>query len=437
MSRFTRSILFALFLAASPLALAAHPDINSFDVEQVSALDPGTELTFRLEGTPKARASLRIAGVPRTIVLKETSRGEYEGTYTIRKSDRIPSNATVTATLAQGKKRTVARLGESLLASGAVTLPTPAQPQTPAPANVAIERFTVDQIERFEPGTELKFTLTGTPKARASYTIENVVANRAMEEVRAGVYEGTYTIRRQDNFAPGMRVTGTLQANGQVARSQLDRRIVNDSEPPSVRNVSPRDDDVVAIATPIVITGNFDDANGTGVDPKSVRITFDGRDVTGQSTITPQGFSYRAGNLTAGNHVVEVRARDYIGNASRTSWNFRATGESTITPVGNFPLDVLSPANNAEVASGPIEVRGRTIANAVIDVEVTANASVGGLFGVTQRIYQTTLRSDGQGYFGFSFNPPVNVPGARYEVNLRANKDNESRERKLVLIQRR
>lgn len=428
-----RSILFSLLLLVSPLALAKHPDIDSFDVEQVSSLDPGTELVFRIEGTPKARASLRITGVPRTIILKETSRGEYEGTYTIRKNDKIPANATVTATLAQGKKRTVARLGESLVAGGIVVQPRP----SPAPTNVSIERFTVDQLERFEPGAELKFTLTGTPRARATYTIENVVANRPMEEVRPGVYEGTYTIRRSDNFSPGMRVTATLQLNGQVARSQLDRRIVNDSEPPSVRNVSPRDEDVIAIATPIVITGNFDDGNGTGVDPKTVRITFDGRDVTGQSTITPQGFSYRAGNLSAGNHIVEVRLRDYVGNASRTTWNFRATGESTITPIGSFPLDILSPANNAEVPSGPVEVRGRTIANAVIDVEVTANASVGGLFGVTQRIFQTTLRSDGQGYFGFSFTPPVNVPGARYEVNLRANKDNESRERKLVLTQRR
>lgn len=433
MPRLIRSVLFSLLLVASPLALAAHPDIDSFDVEQVSSLDPGTELVFRIEGTPKARASLRISGVPRTIILKETSRGEYEGTYTIRKNDRISPNATVTATLAQGKKRTVARLGEKLVAGAIVVQPSP----SPAPANVTIERFTVDQLERFEPGAELKFTLTGTPRARASYTIENVVANRPMEEVRTGVYEGTYTIRRQDNFSPGMRVTATLQLNGQVARSQLDRRIVNDSEPPSVRNVSPRDEDVVAIATPIVVTGNFDDGNGTGVDPKTVRITFDRRDVTGQATITPQGFSYRAGHLSAGNHIVEVRARDYVGNASRTSWNFRASGESTITPIGSFPLDILSPANNAEVPSGPVEVRGRTVANAVIDVEVTANASVGGLFGVTQRIYQTTLRSDGQGYFGFSFAPPVNVPGARYEINLRANKDNESRERKLVLTQRR
>lgn len=433
MAHFLSSSLFAVLALFSAFASAALPDISSFDVEQVAALDPGTELHFTLEGTPKARASIRIAGLPRTINLRETNRGEYEGTYTIRKADRIAPNAVVTATLAQGKKRTVARLGETLVAGGAVVV----QPAPATPTSVSIERFTVDQIDRFEPGTELKFTLTGTPRASATYTIENVVANRPMQEVRAGVYEGTYTIRRQDNFAPGLRVTGALQANGQVTRSQLDRRIVNDSEPPSVRNVSPRDDDVIGITTPIVISGTFDDANGTGVDPKSVRINFDGRDVTSQATINAQSFSFRPGTLTAGNHVVEVRARDQVGNASRTSWNFRATGDSTITPVGSFPLDIISPANSAEVGSGPIEVRGRTVANAVVDVEVTANASVGGLFGVTQRIYQNTLRSDGQGYFGFSFAPPVNVAGARYEVNLRATKDNETRERKLTLTQRR
>ena len=102
----------------------------------------------------------------------------------MRKQDRIPANAAVIATLREGKRRTAARLGESLVvANAAVANAVPVQ-QPPATQNqnapVSIDRFTSDQIERFEPGTELKFTMTGTPHTCALFTIENVVTNRAM-----------------------------------------------------------------------------------------------------------------------------------------------------------------------------------------------------------------------------------------------------------------
>ena len=431
-STWSSTFIFALLALFAPVAGAA-PDISSFGVGQVTALDPGTELEFTLEGTPRARASLRITGVPRTIILQETDRGFYEGIYTVRKKDRIPANAVVIATLSQGKRRTVARLGESLVVANAA----PVQPQPVAQSSpVSIERFTGDQIERFEPGTELKFTMTGTPRGKAFFAIKNVVANRAMDEVRAGVYEGRYTIRRQDNFTPGLHVTGTLQANGQTARAQLDQRLVNDNEPPVVSNVSPRDNENVPYSNTLSVSGTFDDARGTGVDPKSVKITFDGKDVTAQSTIAAQNFSYRPVNLAAGNHTVEVRARDQAGNASRTNWSFRVAAAEPAAVAG-FSLDILSPKNNAEVGTGAIEVRGRTLPNASVDVDVTANGLVAGIFGVTQRIFENSLKADGQGYFTFSFQPQLTVPGARYEVNVRASKDKETRERKLILIQQR
>ena len=420
------AFIFAL-LAIYTSVVQAAPQIDSFGVDQVSAIEPGTELEFTLEGTPKARVSLRITGVPRTIFLRETESGFYEGTYTVRKKDRIPSNASVRATLRQGKRRTVARLGERLVLAGAPSAP--AQPTAPN-GPVSIDRFTADQIERFEPGAELKLTMTGTPRGRASFTIENIVTNRTMEEVRPGVYEGVYTIRRQDNFTPALRVTGSLQANGQMAREQLDRRLVNDNDPPGVSNVLPRDNEHVPSSNTLTVSGTFDDARGTGVDPKTVKILLDGKDVTGQSTITSQNFSYRPVNLAPGNHTVEVRARDQVGNASRTNWSFYTTTETAAG--AGLPLEILSPRNNSEVGSGAIEVRGRTLPYSSIDVDVTA-----GILGLTQRIFDNNLKADGQGYFSFSFQPQVRVPGARYEVNVRANKDRETRERKITLIQER
>lgn len=427
-SKWKAAATFTLIAVLAPMAAVAAVRIDTFGVEQVDALDAGTQLEFTLEGTPKARASLRITGVPRVINLRETDTGYYEGTYTIRKKDRIPSNAGVVATLRKGKSRAIARLNERLLLANASPTPAAQQPASQT-APISIERFTADQIERFEPGADLKFTLTGTPRGRASFTIENIVSNRAMEEVRAGVYEGTYTIRRQDNFTPSLRITGTLQANGQTAREQLNQRLVNDSEPPGVSNISPKDNETVPFTSNFNVSGSFEDTRGTGVDPKSVKIMFDGKDVTSQSTITSQGFSYHPNNLAVGNHTVDVRARDQVGNASRTTWSFRIAESA---PSGGMPLDITSPRNNAEVGGGPIEVRGRTLPNATVDVDVTA-----GVFGLTQRIYENSLRADSQGYFSFTFQPQLKVRGARYEVNVKATKDRETRERTISLTQQR
>ena len=101
-------------------------------------------------------------------------------------------------------------------------------------------------------------------------------------------------------------------------------------------------------------------------------------------------------------------------------------------PVAGFPLDITSPRDGAEIGSGVTEVRGRTLPNASVQGIVTA-----GIFGLSQRIYEGTVVADRQGYFSFNFQPQVRVPGARYEVSVRATRDNEMRERKMTLIQQR
>lgn len=421
-----RAILtFMALIMFAPLSYAA-PKITGFDVDQVSTLRPGTTIDFTLSGTPKARATVRIGGIPRVIVLKETGRGFYEGSYTVRQKDRISSRATVVATLSKGNSHTITRLGKSLLASD----------QPPAiPDTVAIQKFSVDQYDDLEPGSELSFTLLGTPGGRASYTIENVIANRAMREVRPGVYTGRYTIRRQDRLPAVMNVVATLQAHNQIVRAQLDQQLVAHPKPvsPAVNpfsNFSPRHNESIPYSNNFTISGDFeDDPRKGGVDPRSIQILFDGRDVTAQSSISSHGFSYRPVNLAPGRHSVEVRARDSNGTIVKSNWDFRMLDAA---PVASFPLDILSPADGAEVGSGPIEVRGRTLPNASVQVVVTA-----AILGLSQRIYDNTLVADRQGYFGFSFQPQMRVPGARYDVTIRASRDNDMRERKISLIQQR
>lgn len=419
------ALTFMVLILFAPLSHAA-PKITGFDVDQVSTLRPGTTIDFTLSGTPKARATVRIGGIPRVIVLKETGRGFYEGSYTVRQKDRISARAAVVATLSKGNSHTIARLGKSLLASD----PPPAIPDT-----VAIQKFSVNQYDDLEPGSELSFTLLGTPGGRATYTIKNVIANRAMREVRPGVYTGRYTIRRQDKLPAVLNVVATLRAQNQVVRAQLDQQLVAHPGPsnPGVNpfsNFSPRHNESIPYSNNFTVSGDFeDDPRKGGVDPRSIQILFDGRDVTAQSSISTHGFSYRPVNLTPGRHSVEVRGRDSSGNIVRSNWDFRMLDAA---PVVSFPLDILSPADGTEVGSGPIEVRGRTLSNASVHVVVTA-----AILGLSQRIYENTLVADRQGYFSFSFQPQMRVPGARYDVTIRASRDNDMRERKISLTQQR
>ena len=120
------SVLAALLAAIAAAALAqpsrdpaaAGPQVEAFDVEQVPALSPGTQLHFSLFGTPDAAASLQIDGARRGLDLHEVQPGIYEGSYTIDAQDRIPPDGQVVATLRRGHRAAQSVLEEPLLLAG-------------------------------------------------------------------------------------------------------------------------------------------------------------------------------------------------------------------------------------------------------------------------------------------------------------------------------
>ncbi len=435
---------FALLLALLPAAAISAsaqskrvvdpPTIDNFYVEPIEGLAPGSELAFTVEGTPRSQASVRISGAELNIPLKEVRRGVYQGYYTIRSRDKLSERNTVRVTL---RARGVATSERYTLFSQTAAAPAPAAPAAAAPvpapptAALAVERFAVVPIAKIEPGAELKFTLTGTPGAAASFTIENVVKNVPMREVSRGRYEGSYTIRRLDNFPPALSILATLEAGGQAVGSRLNQALVVDARPPVVKNFAPQNGETVAAGAPTSISATFDDSGGVGVDAKSVRIMLGGRDITASSTITPQFFNFRAADLRPGTYPVEVVARDLAGNAVRQAWTFTVAPQAAPT---TLPLQLVSHANNAQIGTGSTEVRGRTAPDATVDVQVQGIASVAGLFGVRQPVFEQSLRADANGNFAFSFQPQFAVPGTRYEIAIRAAKGGLTRDLQLVLF---
>ena len=436
-------LLASCFIAAAPQLAGAQPrgrpapEIRNFEAGLSDQLAPGSEIDFTLEGTPNGQASVRLSGINRTIALRETERGVYEGSYTLSRRDRLGSQPTARATLRVRKLATVATQALVGTAQPVAAQPTPPPPPPPAPAAapLAIERFNVTPVARIEPGAELRFAVVGTPGARASFTIDGVVKDVAMTEARPGRYEGAYTIRRNDNFPPSLNIVASLQASGQTIRSELNQALLVDARPPTVRNLAPQNNETVTGST-VSVSATFDDRGGVGVDPKSVKLLIDGQDVTRNASVTPQFLTWR-GELRPGTHSVDVTAADNAGNAVRQNWVFIVANTQTAPIAATLPLQITSHANNAQVSGGAIEVRGRTAPDAQVDVQVQMIASLAGAFGINQRVSSQTLRSDANGDFAFRFQPQIPVPGARYEATVTATKSGLSRETQLVLFQQR
>ena len=418
-------------LPATALAQPAAPETRSLQVTSDDGLRAGAELEFVVEATPRARVNLRIKGVQRPIALSETSRGVYTGSYTIKRQDRI-SNANPIQATTQLRNRSVATSYN--FPANMDNSTTAAPPQAPPPvAALKIERFTVAPIDKVEPGAELRFSLNGMPGGAAEVDLPGV-ARVAMQEVRPGVYEGAYTLRRTDNLTPSRPIVASLRVGNETVRSNLTQGLTADAKPPVLRNLSPKEGEAITDRSAIAVSATFDDAGGVGVDPKSVRIVVAGRNVTSESEVTPQFFSHRA-NLQPGRYTVDVTAKDLAGNAMRKTWNFDVVVPVSAAPT-TIPLQITSHANNAVIEGGTTVVRGRTAPGAIIEIKVQAFNAVAGLLGLNQEAMTQKVQADGNGNFSFTFASQLPLPGTRYEVTMMSQKADLNTESKLVLFQK-
>ena len=92
--------------------------------------------------------------------------------------------------------------------------------------------------------------------------------------------------------------------------------LTRETTAPTIAKIDPADGSSVTIDNNVVVRANYGD--NRAVDTKSVRLVFDGRDVTAQSLVSDTSASYPAGILDPGLHVVLLELSDTSGNkASR------------------------------------------------------------------------------------------------------------------------
>ena len=429
--------------AAQQRAVVAQPSITSMALTADEALAPGSTLHLQVYATPKARwADVTLGSSGVRVPLRERSAGSYQGTYVVRRADRIDPSQLMTARVAHGN-RIVSRNFSyppsfQALAMGAAPAPAPAAAAAPV-----IERFVMRPAGRLEAGRELRFRLVGAAGADAWVDIPGVIRGVDLAETRPGVYEGTYTIRRRDNLDAFTGAMATLQDGARRSTARVvirggdedsAARPGRDERGPQITDLAPRHGERVGDNTRTVISARLSD-DGSGVDPASVRLRVDGQDVTADARITADEIRYRD-DLDPGRYTVELSARDRAGNLSTRSWTFDVIDADRHSSDGRpLQLEVTSHSNNAVVdASGAFAIRGRTAPYASVRVQVESVANVAGLLGLSQPIADQSVQADRNGYFSVTVQPRgLPVPSSRYDVRLSASSGNQTAEERLSL----
>lgn len=114
-----------------------------------------------------------------------------------------------------------------------VPLPTLAQTARTSQAVNATPRITgfdVEQVAQLVPGTELAFTVWGTPGATAALQIDGAQRALALTEIGPGVYRGIYTISQRDRIAADARVSANLRSGNRVGTATLDEWLQTGAE---------------------------------------------------------------------------------------------------------------------------------------------------------------------------------------------------------------
>ena len=206
---------------AAAASAAATPRVTGFDVEQVSQLSPGTDLSFTVWGTPGAQAALQIDGAQRALALVESSPGIYRGIYTISQRDHIQPDARVSANLRNGNRVGSAILDEDLQ-SGA---PPVAAAAVAAGVEPKIDRFEVRHGAPGAQGRQLDFTLVGTPGGRANVRMVGAQPRFRLTETRTGTYTGSYTVRPNDKLDPKDAIVARLRVGERSTSTTLENAL--------------------------------------------------------------------------------------------------------------------------------------------------------------------------------------------------------------------
>ncbi len=170
----------------------------------------------------------------------------------------------------------------------------------------------------------------------------------------------------------------------------------------TLTNLQPRNGGNVQVARPAV-SGSFSQP----VDPNTVKLTLDGRDVSSTTYVSQSDFLFTPTyDLSQARHTVEVKGSSATGTAFDRTWSFTSSATSNNNGAVNY-LNNLTPTDGSTVGS-TFTVSGTTLPNSTVKIAATGSALLGGVLRIGLGTYTSTVQADGNGYFSQSVN--VQVP---------------------------
>lgn len=201
-------------------------------------------------------------------------------------------------------------------------MPAAAATSLPSGAHApAIAGFSAEPLEPQRLGQRFTFTLDGTPGGRATYDVGSFLLGQPMREEQPGVYRATLPVSAGMNFTQAS-VTGRLAVDGNIATRQATNKISAATVAPQITDIAPVNGQVVNNNMPSIYA-TFDAPTDLGVDPQSVVLKVDGKDVTSFVTRTSSFVTYTCNApLADGPVVVSVAVADLAGNEATRTWTF-------------------------------------------------------------------------------------------------------------------
>ena len=198
---------------------------------------------------------------------------------------------------------------------------TPAPVSSSGKAAPKIESFSAEPLRPLRIGDKFTFALRGTPGGRATYDLGTFLLAQPLHEGSPGVYRATLAVTAGMNFAQ-MPVRAHLAVGGEIATQQAQNKISAATIAPQITDIAPSSGQIVNNNMPSIYA-TFAAPTELGVDPQTIVLKVNGKDVSGSVTRTSSFVTYTCSTpLPEGPVSVSVAIADFAGNEASRTWTF-------------------------------------------------------------------------------------------------------------------